>query len=716
MIIQTYFASKNIRLPVVITVVIAVSLVLGFIAEQYFSKQVNQQESSNSLQQLVAELDASLFEAARHNLASAASLDYLKQVVTGEKEPDDPGAIAVMQQVRSSLNSVFVYLLDQSGTTVACTPYDGGKTLTGKNYAFRPYFKDVIESGQSRVYQALGVTTNKRGLYVSVPVFDPKATPTGALVTKFPLEGLDASLAKQSVPTALVSPDGIVFATNIKAWMYKSLYPIEAQRRETLIASKQFGRQPLEMADIALQGQTASISGKNYAYSRLPVMGNGWHIVRFYQPTGFNVIIFVVVFVGLVAFFSGSIAIIYFYLGLRSSEKRFRTLFEKSAQAYLLMDGDRFVDCNLSTANMLGSTREYILNKHPSELSPQYQPGGILSTEFAGKWIAEAMSNGVACFEWMHQKLDGSNFMVEVTLTPLEIDGRTMLFTSWNDIQAKKQAEAEREAYLEELQEHREHLEDLVAEKTVELHQAIEIAETANKEKSRFLANMSHELRTPMHAILSFTNLALKYVENEKVMRFLQNIRTSGIRLTGLLDDLLDLSKLESGNMHAEFIEQDMLSLIVDVISGVDSLLDDKNISVDLEADQSFDCMIDQKLMTQVLVNLFSNAIKFSPENSVIKVHLDKTVGQLQGQEMQVLEISVTDEGVGIPEEELTSVFDQFVQSTKTRTEAGGTGLGLPICKQIITLHHGDIWAESPPGNRATGTTFNIRLPVLQKK
>lgn len=248
-----------------------------------------------------------------------------------------------------------------------------------------------------------------------------------------------------------------------------------------------------------------------------------------------------------------------------------------------------------------------------------------------------------------------------------------------------------------------------------ELAEAKESAQQANQAKSQFIANMSHELRTPMHSISSFANLAIKRSDDEKQLRYLQNIRTSSIRLTGLLNDLLDLSKLESGKMEAEFIEQDLTTLIQQSASEVNSLAQDKNITISINTEENFECMIDHGLITQVIVNIFSNAIKFSPNNSVIDVNLETNKNQFcDNSSQQLIKIRVIDEGVGIPPDEIDQVFDKFVQSSKTKSNSGGTGLGLPISKEIIELHKGKIWVESPPDGREKGSAFIMELPVLQ--
>ncbi len=218
----------------------------------------------------------------------------------------------------------------------------------------------------------------------------------------------------------------------------------------------------------------------------------------------------------------------------------------------------------------------------------------------------------------------------------------------------------EREARLQaekELLDYKESLEKIVDERTADMKTALRIAEKSNKAKSIFLANMSHELRTPMHAILSFSNLALKKVEDEKVIHYLENIVISGNRLTELLNDLLDLSKLEAGKMDVQFEKMDITQLIVATTEEVKSLLADKLIAMQINAAHHYECMLDRKLFTQVIMNLLSNAIKFSPENSTIRINVNSREIKLRGTPQNVVEIVIIDEGVGIPKEDLKLIF-----------------------------------------------------------
>ena len=236
-------------------------------------------------------------------------------------------------------------------------------------------------------------------------------------------------------------------------------------------------------------------------------------------------------------------------------------------------------------------------------------------------------------------------------------------------------------------------------------------AERANQLKSEFLANMSHELRTPMNSIIGFSRAGIKRIDRwtpEEQVENLGLIKASGDRLLLLLNDLLDLSKLESGVMQFDMKNHDMIALIKTVTTQLNSLIQEKKITIKISPDENpVYADLDQPKLIQVIVNLLSNAIKFSPEQGIIDIMFEN----LTENEKTYIKCSVIDQGVGIPEDELHDVFDKFVQSSKTKTGAGGTGLGLAISKEIIEEHGGRIWAEN---NHDQGAIFSFIIPKEQ--
>ena len=246
-------------------------------------------------------------------------------------------------------------------------------------------------------------------------------------------------------------------------------------------------------------------------------------------------------------------------------------------------------------------------------------------------------------------------------------------------------------------------LQQQVEERTAAYARATARAEAANAAKSEFLANMSHELRTPMNAIMGFAKLGKKRVSAaavDKMASYFEKIDTSSQRLLNLLNDLLDLSKLESGRVDLDMKPVDLSMLVAAVVDEFGSLLSQRSLRVEFGERIEVECVVDCSKIMQVLRNLIGNAIKFTDEASRIEVNMRR-------QARSVL-VSISDEGIGIPPDELEKVFEKFVQSSKTKTGAGGTGLGLAICKEIIEMHGGSIWAEN---REPRGAVFHFELP-----
>ena len=300
-------------------------------------------------------------------------------------------------------------------------------------------------------------------------------------------------------------------------------------------------------------------------------------------------------------------------------------------------------------------------------------------------------------------------------------DGRTLeirgaptpdggIVTIYSDVTERKLAEAE-------LRRHRDNLADLVAEQTADLLRAKEEAERSNRAKSEFMTNMSHELRTPLHAILSFAALGegrAGEVEQPRLKHFFSRIHESGHRLLLLINDLLDLAKLEAGKTHVEPRCVDVLTFVHEVGAELEPLLFSRQLQLKIEdAPCSTEALCDPVRFAQVLRNLLGNAIKFSPPAACITVSFGLgTVPagrRTDDSSVPALSITVSDQGVGIPQPELETIFDKFVQSSKTRTGAGGTGLGLSICREIVLAHHGTIVACN---NSCCGASFIVHLPT----
>jgi PAS domain S-box-containing protein len=373
-------------------------------------------------------------------------------------------------------------------------------------------------------------------------------------------------------------------------------------------------------------------------------------------------------------------------------------------QAHLFDADQQIIYVNEESCRALGYRREELKAMSIFDFDPD-----ITIDQFA-ELQGRLRVAGHATFESRHRRKDGSTLPVEIDLSVFAFDGRDFVLTLAKDITERRRQE-------EELRRHRDHLQEMVAAQTDGLLRAKDEAQQANRAKSEFLANVTHELRTPMHAILSYANLGRDrqgQVAVDKLASYFDHIRDSGERLLVLIDELLDLSKLEAGCMLLERRPLQAADLCRDVVRDLTPLWSARQQHIELRSSDGIGVIqADPDRVAQVLRNLLANAIRFSPDGSEITVSLMPAA--LPGRRaddhgsIPALRIAVADLGVGIPEAELEAIFDAFVQSSRTRTGAGGTGLGLAICRQVVHAHHGRIQAQNRPEG---GAEFEVLLPT----
>ncbi len=253
-----------------------------------------------------------------------------------------------------------------------------------------------------------------------------------------------------------------------------------------------------------------------------------------------------------------------------------------------------------------------------------------------------------------------------------------------------------------------ERLEQEVRDRTAELRRALDTAETATRAKSTFVANMSHEIRTPLNAVLGMADLAMETENPAELREYLTVIRSAGSNLLGILCDILDLSKVESGKLELSTIPTDLEALALDALRPLTSRIQSKSLELVLEIDPvlSAGYLCDDVRLRQILTNLVGNAIKFT-ERGHVRVHFtrDRDLGGVDE-----VQLTIQDTGVGIPADRIAAIFTPFTQADNTITRRfAGTGLGLSITDRLVRLMGGRIGVESKLG---VGTTFRVTIPL----
>jgi len=376
---------------------------------------------------------------------------------------------------------------------------------------------------------------------------------------------------------------------------------------------------------------------------------------------------------------------------LREREEVYRSIVTQATDGVCLIDVDTlaFAEINDAVIHNLGYTRDEFAGLRLTDVQVDTTEAELRAL------LADIVRRGHSVFDRSHRRKDGSEQIARIAAAAVTLGGHMMVSAIWQDITEQKNAAAE-------LERHRHHLEELVAERTAELAAAKEIAEQASRAKSVFLANMSHEIRTPMNAIIGISHLAARKTQDPEQLGRLQKVSDAAHHLLSIINQILDISKIEAGKL--ELVPTDfMLSRVIDNSSSlVVDRLRSRNLSFHTEIDPALPPVLygDPLRIGQILLNYLSNAVKFTERGSIsVSARLvEEIAGDL------LVRFAVSDTGIGIPLAQQGRIFDAFEQAdTSTTRRYGGTGLGLAIARRLAQLMGGDSGLESTPDQ---GSTF----------
>jgi signal transduction histidine kinase/CheY-like chemotaxis protein len=366
---------------------------------------------------------------------------------------------------------------------------------------------------------------------------------------------------------------------------------------------------------------------------------------------------------------------------IREADEYVQLLLDATPLSCVLFDKNKkSVKCNAETLKLFEVESIDEFTEKFANMAPEFQPSGERSSEGIHTRLTQAFNERYSRFEWVHKLQSGELLPCEITLVRVRHNDEYLVAS-----------------FVRDLRKYKAHL--------AALHEARNAAETANHSKSVFLANMSHEIRTPMNSIIGFSELAQDTDISEKTRRYFASIKESAEWLLDIINDILDISKIESGKIVLEKIPFRLTDIFSNCHAAITPKATEKGISLYCYAEHLEKKLIgDPVRLRQVLVNLLINAVKFT-NNGTVKLFASI---KEQSEDSVTIAFEVKDSGIGMNSDQIKKIFSPFIQADESVTRRfGGTGLGIPIASNIIQLMGGTLSVESMVG---TGTSFNFEL------
>jgi len=631
------------------------------------------------------------------------SLDFVHDILNGLSQPNNIQAVEKLSLIKKHFDLEAVFVMNDKGTVVLCTPYGlhNEKTLYGENFSSKQYFKEALK-GHIAIYPEIRATFFERNLYFASPVISKSGVREviGVIVIKIDPKFFDAYFEKKFLsPTFLLSPSGVVFASNRSDWIFKTVKTMSQEDKNGSHKKSQL-TEIINITNIPFYEDSFEYYGTRYDVIRVSFpsfrdsIGN-WEIVsveRYPVETRFLLDLAVVVLI-----FICCLGLFFFILQRdtlkekRLAEERILMAMKRTEQLYRVIPSAIFCvdeNKNITTWNNMAaeitgySAEEVIGNSCALLALDTCKEGCLLYKEEMPKPITGRICEIAS--------KDGRILMISKSVDILyDADGGIIGgIECFEDITEKHQAE-------------------------LELIETKDKALVATKAKSAFLANMSHEIRTPMNAILGFAQI----LERDPNLtpgqaKFVQIINRSGNHLLKLINDVLDMSKIETGSSVLNKTTFSFYNMIRDIEIIFKSHAEGKGLSLFMSYEDDVPEFItaDEGKLRQIFINILGNAIKFTESGNVaFRIGVANLSTQpVSYDDLINIIVEIEDSGLGIPEEDIMNIFEPFSQSA-AGFKIGGTGLGLPLAKNFIELMGGDISVKSEVN---VGTCFKLIIPV----
>jgi C4-dicarboxylate-specific signal transduction histidine kinase len=612
----------------------------------------------------------------------------------------------VLESVKLAVDANIVYVMNKDGLVIACTTYDGDKTLTGNRYPFRPYFIHAME-GNSMIYPALGVTTNRRGLYFSSPVTTPRGSGAiGVVVIKMGLEQVDKLLEEFPAAAGIMSPDGVIFASNKPDWLYKTALPIGSKRLTLLKQSQQFGNRNLDALDVVLDKRELKLQGAAYGVVTDTGAMPGWKVFTLEPLDGTYPVVLGLLALVVVGLFS---YLVIFSLvenrkkGILEAEQiqardkieaqnRFlHTVMDSLAHPFYIID---VKDYSIVMANKAadfemkeGQTKMYCyaLTHHTD------QPCGTDGSQHhLCPLDMVKKSKKPVILEHLHKTKEGKPRYHEIHAYPIfDQEGNLVRMVEYNlDITNRKRLESE-------------------------------LIKGRQLESIGILAGgIAHDFNNMLSVIIGNIELVKDDIPSDnRHHTFLQHAENNAMKAADLSRKLITFSR-------GGWLERKKINIPLLINQVTQDMQGQSPFSISMEfPDDLIPVHADERQLTQVFINIFRNAREAAKSKDLPRVRIqawnldpndEEVADKLQSSgivdpKQRFVKTSITDYGKGIPGDIVAKVFDPYF-TTKQAGDQKGMGLGLTLCYSIIKKHGGLISVQSELG---TFTTVDILLPAF---
>lgn len=637
-------------------------------------------------------------------MQSLQNSDEIKEALLNTDKGDK--ALVVCNLAKDILSASLVYLMDINGNVISSTNYYNNEgielNLIGNNYAFRPYFFEALK-GKSIIYPAVGITTGKRGIYCSAPVYDSSdKNIIGVIILKFNVTQIDDELNKHNQKILLLSPEQIVFSSNNDKW----LYGVPEEKYQLIKAyikkSKQFNENKINVLPFSFDNERVFLNDTTFLLERKTIAASNWSLVileprNAEHPINKNLIKIIFFIILIFIILSGIIfSLLYILRQKRIAEQNLKrnkeglktTLYSIGEGVIAVNTNGIILQINPVAANLIGIEISAALGKPISNLFHVLNPKTKKPDLQIINAINEGRTNNID--ETILQSSSGKEYEIFVLLNSLTDENGTLLgmVLIFRDISHEKETRLKLKNQYHQIKE------------------ALKRAEESDRLKTAFLQNISHEIRTPLNGIVGFSELlSATELTQEIIEEYRDHIISNANYLLEVIHNVIEISKLETNQIKLNLVRFDLNDICKDIFSRYKTLHTEvTKVKLNLlipNEDKSLFIKNDLNKITKIFHILLDNAYKFT-NSGTISFGYELNQNQIQ--------CFVKDTGIGIHEDLHGDIFKHFRQIPNTKKKVSkGIGIGLAIAQSYILLLGGSIWLESENNK---GSDFYFILPL----